>query len=135
MSTIIVGLIYNLMLRQLWHRQGWQIVADDTLHVMIPLLFVPHWWLAIPKATLRWVQIAWWQAYPALYLACVLAHGALNHWYPYPLLDVNALGYLQVLLNTGAVLLVFVAVAALLLALGRWQLRRHAGVKTFSAPP
>lgn len=134
MSIIIVCAIYNLMLRQLWHPHGWQIVADDALHVVMPLLFVLHWWLAVPKATLRWVQIAWWQAYPATYFAYALARGALTHWYPYPFLDVTALGYPQVLLNACAVLLAFVAVAALLLALGRWQWR-HARATTFPVPP
>jgi hypothetical protein len=134
MSIIIVCAIYNLMLRQLWHPHGWQIVADDALHVVMPLLFVLHWWLAVPKATLRWVQIAWWQAYPAAYFVYALARGALNHWYPYPFLDVTVLGYLQVLLNACAVLLVFIVTAALLLALGRWQLRRHARA-TASAQP
>ncbi|MFA6229863.1 MAG: Pr6Pr family membrane protein [Rhodanobacter sp.] len=135
MSIIIVCAIYNLMLRQLWHPHGWQIVADDTLHVVMPLLFVLHWWLAVPKVSLRWVQIAGWQAYPAAYFVYALARGALNQWYPYPFLDVSALGYLQVLLNACAVLLVFVAVAALLLALARWQLRREARAAGFAASP
>ncbi len=134
MSIIIVCAIYNLMLRQLWHPQGWQIVADEALHVVMPLLFMLHWWLAVPKAALRWVQIAWWQAYPAAYFAYALARGAVTHWYPYPFLDVTAFGYVQVLLNACAVLLVFVAVAALLLALARWQLRRTARATTFTAP-
>lgn len=135
MSITIVCLIYNLMLRQLWHPQGWEIVADEALHVVMPLLFLLHWWLAVPKATLHWEQIAWWQAYPATYFAYALARGALNHWYPYPFLDVTALGYLQVLFNACSVLLVFIATAALLLALGRWQGRRRAGATTFPAPP
>ena len=124
MSIVIVCAIYNLMLRQLWHPHGWQIVADNGLHVLMPLLFVLHWWVAVPKASLRWAQIGCWQAWPAAYFAYALGRGALTHWYPYPFLDVTTLGYPRVLLNACAVLLVFIAVAALLLALGRWQVRR-----------
>jgi hypothetical protein len=134
MSIVIVCAIYNLMLRQLWHPHGWQIVADDALHVVVPLLFVLHWWLAVPKATLRWAQIAYWQAWPAAYFAYALTRGAMTHWYPYPFLDVTTLGYPHVLLNACAVLLVFIAVAALLLALGRWQVR-HAGKTTEVTAP
>lgn len=124
MSILIVAMIYNLMLRQLWHPHGWQIVADNILHVVMPALFLLHWWLAVPKATLRWPQVVVWQAYPAAYFAYVLVRGAANGWYPYPFLDVTTLGYLRVLVDACAVLLVFVAVALLLVALGRWQVRR-----------
>jgi len=124
MSIIIVAAIYNLMLRQLWHPQGWQIVADNVLHFVMPILFLLHWWLAVPKGTLRWPQVFHWQLYPAAYFAYVLARGAVNGWYPYPFLDVTTLGFLRVLINACVVLLVFVAVALLLVALGRWQVRR-----------
>jgi len=124
MSIVIVAAIYNLMLRQLWQPQGWQIVTDNILHVVMPVLFLLYWWLAVPKATLRWPQVIVWQLYPAAYFAYVLARGAVDHWYPYPFLDVTKLGYLLVLVDACAVLLVFVAVALLLVALGRWQVRR-----------
>ncbi|MFC5524376.1 Pr6Pr family membrane protein [Rhodanobacter ginsengisoli] len=135
MSIVIVCAIYNLMLRQLWHPHGWQIVADDALHVLMPLLFVLHWWLAVAKSTLRWAQIAYWQSYPAIYFVYALTRGAVNHWYPYPFLDVATLGYLHVLLNACAVLLVFVAVASLLLALGHWQVRREGKAIVVRAQP
>ena len=124
MSIVIVAAIYNLMLRQLWQPQGWQIVTDNILHGVMPVLFLLYWWLAVPKATLRWPQVIVWQLYPAAYFAYVLARGAVDHWYPYPFLDVTKLGYLLVLVDACAVLLVFVAVALLLVALGRWQVRR-----------
>jgi hypothetical protein len=123
MSIVIVAAIYNLLLRQLWQPHGWQIVADNALHAVMPALFLVHWWLAVPKAALRWPQVVVWQLYPAAYFAYALMRGAVNHWYPYPFLDVGTLGYLRVLINACAVLLVFVVVALLLVALGRWQVR------------
>lgn len=133
MSIVIVAAIYNLMLRQLWHPHGWQIVADNSLHVVMPALFLLHWWLAVPKAALRWSQVFIWQLYPATYFAYVLARGAVDHWYPYPFLDVTTLGYLRVLIDACVVLLVFVVVALLLVALGRWQVRRSTRVAAYSA--
>ncbi|HEV2681422.1 MAG TPA: Pr6Pr family membrane protein, partial [Rhodanobacter sp.] len=113
MSIAIVAAIYNLLLRQLWQPQGWQIVADNTLHVVMPVLFLLYWWLAVPKAGLRWPQVIVWQLYPAAYFAYALIRGAVNHWYPYPFLDVSTLGYLRVLINACVVLLAFVVVALL----------------------
>jgi uncharacterized membrane protein len=50
----------------------------------------------------------------------------VNGWYPYPFVDVHALGYLRVLGNAIGVLLVFIAMGLLLVGLGRWQVRRAA---------
>jgi hypothetical protein len=133
MSIIVVAAVYHLVLRQLWQPQGWQIVGDDALHTVMPLLFVLHWWLAVPKADLRWRQVLAWQLYPAGYFIYALSRGALNGWYPYPFVDVTALGYPRALSNAGAVLLGFIAVGLLLVALGRWQTRHLA--TTASRPP
>ena len=135
MSIAIVSAIYNLLLRQLWHPQGWQLAADVTLHDVMPALFLLHWWLAVPKQTLRWPQVFHWQAYPAAYFAYVLVRGALNGWYPYPFLDVTTLGYLRVVIDAVVVLLAFIAVALLLVALGYWQVRRSARDTALQARP
>jgi hypothetical protein len=124
MSIAIVGLIYNLMLRQLWHPEGWQLVADVIVHDIMPPLYLLYWWLAVPKRDLRWSHVLVWQSYPAAYFAYVLLRGASNGWYPYPFLDVRTLGYGQVLVDAVLVLLAFIAVALALVALGRWQARR-----------
>lgn len=126
MSIVIVALIYQLLLHALWHPQGWQWLADMLLHRVIPLLFVLYWWLAVPKASLRWRRIGGWLLYPVGYFVYAMARGAVDGWYPYPFLDVGRLGYARVLLDGAGLLLVFVAVAAALLALARWQARRHA---------
>ena len=86
-------------------------------------------------STLRWPQVVVWQLYPAAYFAYVLIRGTVNHWYPYPFLDVGTLGYLRVLINACAVLLVFVAVAMLLVALGRWQVRRSSKAAVLPTTP
>ena len=124
MSIVIVSLIYNLLLRQLWHPQGRQLLADMLMHDVMPLLFLLHWWLVIPKESLHWRQIGAWQIYPAAYFVYSLARGALNGWYPYPFFDVPKLGYLQVLINAALILLAFVAVALVLVAVARRQTRR-----------
>jgi hypothetical protein len=127
MSIVIVSAVYNLMLRQLWSPSGWVLVADMIVHDFMPPLYLLYWWLAVPKGGLRWSQILAWQSYPAGYFAYVLLRGAVNGWYPYPFLDVKSLGYLQVVIDALAVLVAFILVAALLVALGRWQTRRRNG--------
>ena len=36
----IVSIVYNLILRFLWDPQGWQRLADELLHVIVPLIFL-----------------------------------------------------------------------------------------------
>ncbi|SFR93553.1 hypothetical protein SAMN05216570_0848 [Dyella sp. OK004] len=124
MSIAVVGVIYNVLLRKLWNPEGWQLFADMTLHDAMPLIFLLYWWLAVPKQSLRWSQVLVWQVYPAGYFAYVLVRGAFNSWYPYPFLDVTALGYASVVGDALLVLLFFIAVALVLVSLGRWQARR-----------
>ncbi|WP_109126302.1 Pr6Pr family membrane protein [Dyella sp. C11] len=125
MSIVIVSAVYNLMLRQLWSPTGWLLIADMIVHDIMPVLYLVYWWLAVPKGTLRWSQVLAWQSYPAGYFFYVLVRGAVSGWYPYPFLDVTALGYVQVLIDAIAVLVAFVIVALLLVTIGRWQARRQ----------
>lgn len=127
MSIVIVSAVYNLMLRGLWTPSGWVLVADVIVHDIMPPLYLLYWWLAVPKGDLRWSQVIAWQSYPAGYFTYVLLRGAVNGWYPYPFLDVKTLGYMQVVIDALGVLVAFIAVALLLVALGRWQARRRNG--------
>ncbi|WP_404536838.1 Pr6Pr family membrane protein [Dyella agri] len=126
MSIVIVALVYQLLLHALWHPQGWQWLADVILHRAMPVLCLLYWWLAVDKRALRWRQLGAWLLYPIGYFLYALARGAVDGWYPYPFLDVAALGYLRVLLDGCGMLLGFAVVALVLLTLARWQVRRHA---------
>ena len=98
-SIAVVGLAYSLLLRHLWHPEGWQFVADELLHDVMPLLFLGYWWCCVPKGELRLRHIGVWMLYPMLYFAYLLLRGRLLGLYPYPFIAVDKLGYPQVLLN------------------------------------
>ncbi|MBD9547557.1 MULTISPECIES: Pr6Pr family membrane protein [unclassified Pseudomonas] len=121
-SIAVVGLAYNILLRHLWHPEGWQWLADELMHDVMPLLFLAWWWLCVPKGTLRLRHIALWVIYPLLYFAYALLRGHLLAVYPYPFIDVDKLGYPQVFANAGGLLAGFVVIALLVIALDRWRL-------------
>lgn len=115
----IVGAIYNLVLRQLWKPQGWQLVADNLLHTIIPILFVLYWFFAVTKNNLNWKDILPWLIYPFLYLVYILIRGAFTNLYPYPFVDVATYGYAKVLANSGWVMVGFVSVSLLFIGIGK----------------
>jgi len=124
-SIAVVGLAYNVLLRHLWHPQGWQWLADELMHDVMPLLFLAYWWCCVPKGALRLRHIAAWVIYPVVYFAYSLWRGHLLAVYPYPFIDVEKLGYPQVFVNAGGLLVGFVVIALVLIGLDRW----HAGRK------
>lgn len=123
-SIAVVGLAYSLLLRHLWHPEGWQLLADELLHDILPLLFLIYWWCCVPKGTLRLAHIALWVIYPLVYFAYVLLRGHVLSAYPYPFIDVSALGYPQVFLNAGGILVGFVVIALLVVGLDRYIARK-----------
>jgi hypothetical protein len=120
-SIAVVGLAYNLLLRHLWHPQGWQFLADELLHDVMPLLYLAWWWCCVPKGSLRLWHIALWLIYPLLYFAYALLRGHVLAAYPYPFIDVDKLGYPQVFINAGGILVGFVVIALLVIGLDRWR--------------
>jgi len=123
-SIAVVGLAYSILLRHLWHPQGWQFIADELLHDVMPLLFLAYWWLCVPKGTLRLKHLPLWLIYPLVYFAYALLRGHLLGAYAYPFIDVALLGYPQVFVNAGGILLGFVLIALLAIGIDRWKGRR-----------
>ncbi|WP_223503271.1 Pr6Pr family membrane protein [Pseudomonas sp. BF-R-24] len=126
-SIAVVSLAYNLLLRHLWHPEGWQWLADELLHDVMPLLFLVYWWSCVPKGRLRVGHIGLWVIYPLVYFAYSLLRGHLLAVYPYPFIDVEKLGYPQVFINAGGLLAGFVVIALLVIGLDRWRAPRVKG--------
>ena len=117
-SIVTVGIVYSLLLRSVWSPQGWQKVADATLHDVTPILFVLLWTM-MPHGQLKWRDLKWALIPPALYLAYALSRGALDGWYAYWFLDPSAQSFGSLMLSIVGVLAVFAAVAATAIAVDR----------------
>lgn len=115
----IVGLVYNLVLRNIWQPIGLQKIADDLLHVATPLLYLFFWIFYAPKEKLHWKNSLTWLLFPLIYLVYALIRGATEGFYPYPFLDLNQLGAGTVTLNVLLMLGAFVAVGLLLIAISK----------------
>jgi len=124
----IVGIVYVIVLQELWNPQGAQALADLILHKLVPILYVGYWLVFEPHGRVRWRAALMWLIYPALYLAYSLVRGAMTGWYPYPFLDVGTIGYARVLVQSGVLLAVFLVMSTLVIGLDKAIARRPSPV-------
>lgn len=109
------------------------VIATTLQHLVTPMLAWAAWLLAGPAtASLRGIALA--ALVPLAYCLLTLVRGALVDWYPYPFLDVPALGYARVLAAVGCVALLVPVVGLVMLACQR-LLRPHPQDTMTVTPP
>ncbi len=121
----IVGLIYNIILRFLWAPHGWDKVADEMLHSVIPVLYILFWLKYVPKQNIQWKNIFPWLIYPLVYLGYTLLRGSFVNWYPYPFINVAEIGYNKALVNSGMVTVAFIVVASLFVGIAKMMRKNN----------
>lgn len=121
---IVVALVYNVVLRSLWAPKGADWVADNLLHVLVPVCYLWTWW-RLPNKPVSWKFAIVWLWFPAVYLIYALLRGMLENFYPYPFIDLNKLGTTKVLVNSSFVLLLFVTIGLLIVFISRLQAGKH----------
>ena len=126
LSMLVVGIVYNLLLRGLWEPRGWQLVADVVLHDLMPVVFAGFWLLAVRGAGLEWRDLPRWLLYPVVYFVYAVTRGGLTGSYPYPFIDVASLGPARVVFNAVAMLVGFAALGAVLVMIDRLRFEARA---------
>ncbi len=116
---LVVGLVYQVVLRQIWEPTGMQMIVDELLHSLNPILVVVYWFLYEEKDKLHWRMLPNWLKYPFVYLVYILARGSLSDFYPYPFVNVTELGFQQVLINSFFMVLLFCFLSGLFIGIGK----------------
>ena len=116
---VLVGIVYNLVLRWQWQPTGLQKWVDEMLHLVIPLFVLIYWYFFVLSSDPKWKDALRWMWYPFVYCIYILIRGSFSDFYPYPFMNVNELGYTKVLINCVYVTLAFFAVAVLLIGIGK----------------
>ncbi len=119
----ITAVVYHTLLAHQWNPQGLRFVANLVLHTVTPLAYLVDLALRGGQGEARWLAAAKAMAFPALFGAWTLAHGALSDWYPYPFMDVIRRGYAAVALTMVEMSLAFAVVALIFVALLRVRAR------------
>jgi hypothetical protein len=118
-SIALVGIVYSVALRALWHPTGLQKVADVALHDATPVLFLTVWALS-PHPRLDWREVGWSVLPPLLYFAYALARGAVDGWYAYWFLHPAQQSFVELVSAVGVIVMAVAAIAALLVGVDRW---------------
>jgi hypothetical protein len=113
-SIVTVGLGYSLLLRHIWDPQGLQKLVDILLHDVVPVLYPIFWFFTCahhqplsPRIALRFTL------WPIAYTAYSLVRGAATHYYPYPFLNAQTLGYPKVIAITAVLFATYLALSLL----------------------
>lgn len=116
---VIVGMVYQIILRSTWNPTGLQRIVDELLRSIIPVLVIIYWYLYENKKNLQYKQIALWAIYPLFYLFYILVSGSLSKFYPYPFVNVTKLGVTKVFINAFFILIFFLALSFLFIRIGK----------------
>lgn len=116
---LMVGIVYNLVLRWQWHFTGLQKWVDEMLHLVIPLFSLAYWYFFASSASIKWKDGFKWMLYPFIYCIYILIRGGVSGFYPYPFMRVNELGYTRVFINCMFVTLAFFLVSMILIGAGK----------------
>jgi len=116
---IIVGLIYNTILKGLVPLEGLFKLTDFLLHTVSPIAYLIFWLFFVRKEVIYWSSILPWALFPLLYLIYCLIRGAIGGDYPYPFVNAAKFGYGQVAVNSVGVLMVFLVLSGILIGISR----------------
>ena len=113
LSILVVGIVFHLALAPLVEFSGLAQVSNLLLHTVTPIMGPLGWLVFGPRGRVDRRVVAWSVVYPVAWLVFTMVRGPfVGDFYPYPFLEVVALGYPRVLLNCLLVAALFLGLAA-----------------------
>jgi len=116
---VVVGIIYNVLLRIIWKPEGLQLIVNELLHAVIPILFLIYWLIFVRKDELKWNSIWPWLLYPIIYTIYVFIFGAITGFYTYHFIDLAQLGLKTTIINACGITIFFIVISLLLVGISK----------------
>lgn len=111
-GTTLASVVYTAVLSEDQTPTGYaETTSSALLHYVIPVATVIGWVLVRSATRIDGRAVVASLVFPLAWVAYSLVRGEVSHWYPYPFIDVAALGYTRVAVNLVAVLCLQVAIA------------------------
>lgn len=121
-SILIVGLVYHTLLAHLIQLPPgilpW--LSDHGVHTVVPV-FTLGWWLAYERRAVPYSAVLQTLPWPLVYSVYVLVRAKVlgGNFYPYPFLDLNALGWPKFMANVVGLGVGFATMGSILVAINR----------------
>lgn len=120
-TITLVMTFYHVMLRPLWQPEGLLLVCDIALHYVTPSLYMA-WFIVFNRSgTLSLRALPAMLAAPFAYLVYILIRGAIIGEYPYPVFEVDRIGYPQLAINVLVLIGILSLLGALAIAIDRFR--------------
>lgn len=124
---IVTGIVYNLLLRNIPLDGVSEWWTNETMHVMIPLVMLADVFFAPRRRALPWWVVLVAAIFPIAWAAYTLVRANLitapltgdPWWFPYPFLNWHVIGIGAVSLYIVGIAVAIIAVAALVVLVGR----------------
>jgi hypothetical protein len=117
---IFVSIIHTLLLRAAENPEGWHWVTNNTLHLVVPVMFVIYWLFFSPRERIPYRATLLCLIYPVTYFIFTLIRGAFLGTYPYPFIDAGKLGYPTVLITAAILTIIFWLFSLAVVAINRF---------------
>ena len=116
---LMVGIAYHVLLSSRFQQTGLNWWTNLLLHYIDPLLYCVWWAFFAEKEPLGFRTALQWMMFPIVYFIYSLIRGFIIGWYPYFFVDVNTLGYPQVLLTSAVLLAIYLVFGILVVWISR----------------
>jgi hypothetical protein len=107
-AMILVGVVYALLLANLFHQTGPALFADHVMHRFSPVAMTVFWVVFVPHGRLKWSAPLWWSLLPLTYFVYAIIRGLITHRYAYPFMNVGKIGAGETALNAAAIAAAFI---------------------------
>lgn len=111
LGIVITGLVFDIVLSKQVHLEGLALALTIVFHYISPWWTLLGWLLFGPRPRISWSTVGLAFVWPVAWIAYTFVHGAASHWYPYPFLDADSLGFPEALRNTLLVVLLAAVLA------------------------
>jgi hypothetical protein len=118
---LIVGMVFNFLLRSLIDLKGHHLIVSEIFHTVVPVLFLLYWLFFVSPEKISFKVILFWLIYPIMYIIYTLFHGIMTNFYPYPFIDVTKLGFETAFVNGTFVLIAFVVLSVILISISKMR--------------
>ena len=117
LCLVIVGIVFSALLARL----DSEIIpwVNGVVHYFAPIAIVLDWLVDPPPCPPTMRDGIWWLAVPLGYVLVTLLRGSIVHWYPYPFLNVEAIGWTTVLLYCAGIFVFSLIVASAVVWTGK----------------